>query len=109
MRMSRALIAAGMTGLMLAASVSGAEARWFHRGGFHRGPGLVGGIVVGAATLATLPFAVVGAAINPGPAYGPPPGYGYGPPQGYGPAYGPPQSYGPPQGYGPPPGYYNGY
>ena len=60
--------------------MSGAEARWFRHGGghyyYHGGPGLVGGVIVGAATLATLPFAVLGAAVNPGPAYGPPPGYG---------------------------------
>jgi hypothetical protein len=79
--------------VLLTASISSADARWFgHRG---RGPGLgiLGGAIVGAATIATLPFALLAGAANAGPpsrgyydqrAYGPPPGggYGYGPPQG---------------------------
>jgi hypothetical protein len=95
----------GATALMLiAASISSADARW--RG--HRGPGpvagLIGGVVVGAATIATLPFALLGDAVRPlpppppayaGPGYGPDP-YGYAPPP-------PPRYY---RGYGPPPGYY---
>jgi hypothetical protein len=114
------VVLAGLTAAaLLAASVSSADARWFgHRG---RGPGLglLGGVVVGAATIATLPFALLAGAANSGPpsrggyydqgdnGYGPPQGgYGYGPPQGaygYG-AYPPPPRYARP--YGPPPGYY---
>ena len=119
MRGSKIIFATLMASALLAVSVSSADARWFgHRG---RGPGvgLLGGVIVGAATIATLPFAVLGAAANAGP---PSRGYydqgGYGPPQG-GAYYGPPQGaygYGPPpppryyRGYAPPPGYYgNGY
>jgi len=122
--MRKGLIAVGLSAAVLAATSSTASAGWGHHG-YHRGPGpvlgLVGGIIVGAATIATLPFAILGAAVRPAPPpppayYGPPPppqGY-YGPPQQqgyYGPpqqqAYGPPQQqgyYGPPQqqSYGPP-------
>jgi len=120
MRGGKIIFATLAASALLAASVSSADARWFgHRG---RGPGfgLLGGAIVGAATIATLPFALAGAAIA-----GPPPrGYydqgGYGPPQGGGYGYGPPPGtygYGPPppqppsyyRGYGPPPGYYGGY
>jgi hypothetical protein len=116
MRGSKIIFATLAASALLAASVSSADARWFgHRGG--RGPGLIGGIIVGAATIATLPFALLGAAVNPGPrgyydqsGYGPPPGsYSYGPPPGaygYGPPPPPPRYYG---NYGPPPGYYGGY
>jgi hypothetical protein len=99
---------------LLAASISSADARGFR----HRGPGpvlgLLGGVIVGAATIATLPFALLAEAANAGP---PPRGYyeqgAYGPPQGgYG--YGPPPS--PGYGYGyssapppPPPRYSRGY
>jgi hypothetical protein len=125
MRTSKVLIAAGLTGAMLAASVSTASARWYHYSYYHRGPGpvlgLVGGIVVGAATIATLPFALLAGAGrerppppdyygSPGPSYGPqsnaygPPGRGYGPPpEDYGPP--PPHYYGLRGYYGPPPGY----
>lgn len=103
----KTLIVFGMAAAVLAASASSADARWYHR---HYGPGpvvgLVGGAVIGAATIATLPFAILGAATRPAPP--PPPAY-------YGPGYGPsPYGYGPPpppayyRGYGPPPGY-NGY
>ena len=109
--MRKSLIAVGMAGLVLAATSSTASAEWGHRHYYyHRGPGpvlgLVGGLVVGAATVATLPFAILGAATRP--AEPPPPPAYYGPPPP--PAYAPP----PPRGYpgyyyGPPPGYYSGY
>jgi hypothetical protein len=105
--------------VVLAASASSAEARWYR----HRGPGpvlgLVGGVIVGAATIATLPFRIVGDAFagpgyyGPGPySYGPPEpvsGYGYNPGDGgnYGPPPPPPSRYY--RNYGPPPGYYGGY
>lgn len=108
------VVLAGLTAAaLLAASASSAEARWWHRG---PGPvaGLLGGIVVGAATIATLPFAVLADAARPGPpprSYYGPDDYGYGPPPGYrGRDYGygayppPPRYYARP--YGPPPGYY---
>ena len=120
----RTFIAVGLSAALLAASASSADARWGHGGffgrgghsGFHGrggyygragyyggGPGFVGGVVVGALALATLPFALAGAAAGPPP---PPPGYlghGYGSePYGYGPPAGPaPQGYD--QQYGPPP------
>lgn len=145
MRHARTIIAAGLSAALLAVSASSADARWGHRGyyghggyygrsGYYgAGPGLVGGVVVGALTLATLPFALLGAATSPapppqpprlgyyGPGYGPAP-YGYGPPpppRGYDQQYGPPppqqgynQQFEPPPGYGrpygPPLGYYDG-
>lgn len=117
MQASKVLIAVGLTGAMLAASASSASARWYHRPySYHRGPGpvlgLVGGIVVGAATIATLPFAILGGAIRsasppPPDYYGPGPGYAP-PPEAYGPPPPPPRPYyyGPRRYYGPPPGYY---
>ncbi len=125
MRGNKILVATIAVSALLAASVSTADARWYH----HRGPGpvlgLLGGIIVGAATIATLPFAIIADAVDPGPRrgyseqaeYGPPQGaygdrYGYAPlpdAAGYGPGYGPPP---PPRyspAYGPPPGYYGGY
>jgi hypothetical protein len=88
------IIAAAVTTALMTASAGSAEARWYHR---HYGPGpvagLVGGVVVGAATIATLPFALLAGATRPAPPPPPPP------------YYGPP----PPYGYGPPPGYYRGY
>jgi hypothetical protein len=94
--------AAGLTAaLLLAGSVSSAQARWYG----HRGPGpvagLVGGVVVGAATIATLPFALLAGAARPAP---PPPAY-YGPPAYAYPPPPPPRYYR----YGPPPGYYGYY
>ena len=118
MRTGRILIAVGLTGAMLAVSVSSASARWYHRPYYHRGPGpvlgLVGGIVVGAATIATLPFAILGSAArsgSPPPDYYGPPGPGYGPPpEAYGPPPPPPRYYYGPRGYyGPPPPRYYGY
>jgi hypothetical protein len=116
MRKLKTVIALGLSAALLAASASAADADWHHRGYYghgryygHGGPGLVGGVVVGALTLATLPFAILGAATSPSPPPPPPPPAYYGPrPYGYGPpAYGPPP---PPPGYyrnyGPPPGYY---
>ena len=127
MRRSKIIFATLTATTLLASSVSSADARWFG----HRGPGpvagLLGGVVVGAATIATLPFVLLADAARGGPprrsnygpddyGYGPPPGYngrerdgygyGYGPPReeyGYGPPPPPPRTYRP---YGPPPGYY---
>jgi hypothetical protein len=121
MQKRKALVAAALASVFLAGTVTTASAaRWHtrdYRGGgyYHRGPGpvlgLLGAVVVGAATIATAPIAILaGAGRSPPPP--PPPGY-YGPPQGYGPAYDappppPPQAYYG-RGYGPPPGYYGGY
>jgi hypothetical protein len=120
MRNLKGVVILGLSAALLAASASSADARWSHRGYYGRGgyyghgPGLVGVVVVGALTLATLPFAILGAATSPAPPPPPPPppayyGRGYGPsPYGYGPS---PYGYGPPpppayyRGYGPPPGY----
>lgn len=130
----RAIIAAAIAAVFVAGSVSNASARWFHHRGRGAGPGVIGGLIVGAATIATLPLALLAGAASSGPrryedqgdAYGPPPAppprpyrYGYG--SNYGPApaydyrspqgggYGPQQGYeyGPPQAYGPPAGYGN--
>ena len=102
--MRKGVIAAGLTALVLAATSSAASADWYrHRGYYHRGPGpvlgLVGGVIVGAATIATLPFAILGAAVSPAPPPPPPPPAYYGPPPPR-PYYAPPPGY-----YGPPPGY----
>jgi hypothetical protein len=130
--MRKGLIAVGLSAAVLAATSSAASAGWHHGSYYHRGPGpvlgLVGGVIVGVATIATLPFAILGAAVSPSPPppppayYGPPQQQGYyspPPQQGY---YGPPPQqgyYGPPQGYnapppqqgyyGPPPAPYSGY
>jgi len=106
------IIAPILTAALLAGSTGAAEARWYHR---HYGPGpvagLVGGVIVGAATIATLPFALLAGATNPAPPPPPPPYYGPRPYYGYG-AYGPPPGYyrdyyrPPPGYYRPPPGYY---
>ena len=108
---SKVILATLSASMLLAASVSVADARGFH----HRGPGVVlgllGGVIVGAATIATLPFAILADAARPAP---PPRDYygqdarRYGPPQdpyGNAPSAPPP----PPRyyrNYGPPPGYY---
>jgi hypothetical protein len=120
MQKRNAVIAAALAATFLATTVSSAEARWFHRGhGYYRGGpgpvlGLAGAIVVGAATIATAPFAILAGAARSAPPpppdyYGPPPNY-YGPPPGAYSAPPPPSYYyGRGQGYyGPPPGY-NGY
>jgi hypothetical protein len=65
---TKAVIAIVLCGAFVALSASDASARGWYR---HRGPGpvlgLIGGVLVGAATIATLPFAVVGAVVDPGP------------------------------------------
>lgn len=107
MRLGRALLGGAVIAALAIAPLSSASAGWrHHRGGHWGGPlGFVGGVIVGAATIATLPLALAADAANPPPPryYGPPPAYG--PPPGY---YGPPAAgyYGPPRGYyGPQPGY----
>ncbi len=116
MHMNKALVAAAMAAVLVAASASSADAYWRgYRHGpygyYHGGPGpvlgLVGGVLVGAATIATAPFAILGAALGDRPPgyYGPPPGY-------YPPPPPPPDYYGYRQryyGYRQPPGYYGGY
>ena len=113
MRNLKTVVALTLSAALLAVSASSADARWYghgyyggHYGGHyygHGGPGLVGGVVVGALTLATLPFAILGAATSPAPPPPPPPAY-YGPgPYAYGPPPPPPGYY---RNYGPPPGYY---
>lgn len=85
MRRYKTLFVGNAALMLFAASASSADARWFD----HRGPGpvagLIGGVIVGAATIATLPFALLADAARPLPpppryyrGYGPPPGYGYG-------------------------------
>jgi hypothetical protein len=129
MRGSKIIFATLMAFALLAASMSAADARGFRHGGPGPVLGLLGGVIVGAATIATLPFVILADAARPGPAppdyygqddrgYGPPPNY-YGGQPAYGPGYGPPpppppsyyqrdpRYYGPPPDYyGPPPGYY---
>ena len=112
MRASRAVFSAVLATAFMGASVSEASARWDHYRG-HGGPGLIGGLIVGAATIATLPLAIIAGAVNPEPRgyYGPPEGAPPPPrPYGYGPGYyaAPPGYYGrtPRRPYGPPPGYY---
>lgn len=105
MRHLKTFIVLGMAAAVLAASASSADARWYRRH-YGSGPvfGLVGGAVIGAATIAALPFAILGAATRPAPPLSPAYyGSGYGPgPYGYGPP--PPPAYN--RGYGPPRGYY---
>ena len=108
---SRLLVVGGLVAALAVAPVSSAYA-WRDRDHhWHGGPfwwpfAVAGAIVVGAATIATLPFRAVAAATSPGPYYyAPPPAPAYyAPPQGY---YPPPASYPPQQGYYPPQqGYY---
>ena len=118
MRASKMIFVMAGASALLAASISSADARGYYR----RGPGpvlgLVGGVIVGAATIATLPLRIVGDVLLPGsyPSDYYSGGYGYyGPPQppygdGYGYNYGDGGNYGPPpprySNYAPPPGYY---
>jgi len=111
MRYGKALFGAAVVAAMVAAPLSSASAHWRHGGPVRGLFGAVGAVVVGAATIATAPLAIIAGAGpreygGPGAYYG---GPGYGAPA-YGPAYGP---YGPPRRfyrrhryyYGPPPGY----
>lgn len=118
------LVVGGLAAALAVAPVSSAYA-WRDHGRWHGGPlfwpfAAAAAIVVGAATIATLPFRAVAAATYPGPyyyapppapAYYQPPGY-YQPPPGYYPQqqgyYSPQQGYYPPQQgyYAPPPTYY---
>jgi hypothetical protein len=65
---TKAMIAIVLTGAFVALGASDASA---HGWGRHYGPGpvlgLVGGVLAGAVAIATLPFVVVGAVIDPGP------------------------------------------
>jgi hypothetical protein len=107
----RMLVVGGLVAALAVAPVSSAYA-WRDHDHWHGGPlwwpfAVAGAVVVGAATIATLPFRAVAAATAPGPYYyAPPPAPAYyAPPQGY---YPPSQGYYPPQqGYYPPQqGYY---
>jgi hypothetical protein len=101
MQKQKAIVAGALATLILAITMTPASAQGYH----YRGPGpvlgLLGAAVVGAATVATLPFAILagaGEGLQPGGYYGPP-------------AYGPPPSpsyYAPPLRYyaPPPPRYY---
>src|SRR5690348_2318499 len=128
----RLIVVGALVAALAATPVSSAYA-WRDHDHWHGGPlfwpfAAAAAIVVGAATIATLPFRAVAAATYPGPYYYPPPppapayyappqqGYyppqqGYYPPQqGYYPpqqGYYPPQQgyYAAPQAYYPPPGY----
>ena len=90
--------------------MSGASAERWHRGGYyHRGPGpvlgLLGAVVVGAATIATAPIAILANA-GRSPEYNGPQQRGYyGPPPGAYDDAPPPRDYYR-HNYGPPPGYY---
>ena len=108
---SRMLIAGSLVAALAVAPVSSAWA-WRDHDRWHGGPlfwpfAAAAAIVVGAATIATLPFrAIAGTAYYPGPAYyAPPPAPAYYAPP---PAYYPPQQgyYPPQQGYYAPPAYY---
>jgi hypothetical protein len=127
------LVVGGLAAALAVTPVSSAWA-WRDHGHFHGGPlfwpfAAAAAVVVGAATIATLPFRAVADAAYPGPYYAPqpapayyapppppayyPPQQGYYPPQqGYYPqqqGYYPPQQgyYPPQQGYYPPQqGYY---
>src|SRR5580700_3654474 len=118
MHPSKALLSGLVVAALVAAPLSSASAGWHNRGLV---PGLFGAaaaIVVGAATIATAPLAIL-AGDGPRAYYDGPRGYAYyGPPRGYYPPpraryYAPPRYYGPPpryypqrpQYYGPPPGY----
>jgi hypothetical protein len=65
---TKAIIAIVLTGAFVTLGASDASA---HGWGRHYGPGpvlgLVGGVLAGAVAIATLPFVVVGAVIDPGP------------------------------------------
>ena len=111
MRFSKALLVGIVATGMVAYPLSSASAGWRHHG--HVGLigglfGFAGGVVVGAATIATAPIAIIAGAGQGGyegpPAYAPQQAYAPPPP-----AYAPPQqAYAPPPGsyYGPPRGYY---
>lgn len=106
---SRLLVVGGLVAALAVAPVSSAWA-WRDHDRWHGGPlfwpfAAAAAVVVGAATIATLPFrAVAGAAYYPGPAYYAPPAAYYPPPGYYPPA---PGYYPPPPGYyAPPPAYY---
>lgn len=84
--MNKAIIGSVVAASLLAVSVTSASAdRWhgrgyYHGGGYYRGGpgpvlGLLGAVVVGAATIATLPLRIVGDAVAPPPPryYAPPP------------------------------------
>ncbi len=90
------LVVGGLVAALAVAPVSSAYA-WRDHDHWHGGPifwpfAAAAAVVVGAATIATLPFRAVAAATYPGPYYAPQPAPAY---------YAPPQAY-----YPPPPGYY---
>ena len=101
MRILNIVATSTLAGLLLATTVSTADAaRWERRGPPIRGIfGAVGALVVGAATIATLPFAIAAGAARaatPAPAYYPNTRFGYYPPP-------PPAYVSPPAYYAPPP------
>jgi histone acetyltransferase (RNA polymerase elongator complex component) len=104
MHATKALLSSLFVVALVAAPLSSASAAWRHRGLV---PGLFGAaeaVVVGAATIATAPLAIL-AGVGPRGYYRGPRGYAYyGPPRGY---YAPPpvRHYAPRRYYGPPPGY----
>ncbi len=110
------LVVGGLVAALAVAPVSSAYA-WRDHDHWHGGPlwwpfAVAGAVVVGAATIATLPFRAVAAATSPGPYYyAPPPAPAYYAPPAYyqaPPGYYPPQQgyyAAPPAYYPPPPGY----
>ena len=114
-------VVGGLVAALAAAPVSSAYA-WRDHDHWHGGPifwpfAAAAAVVVGVATIATLPFRAVAAATAPGPYYyAPPPAPAYYAPPGYyqpPPAYYPPQPqqgyYAPPRAYYPPPPGYAPY
>ena len=90
MHPAKALLSGLVVAALVAAPLSSASAAWRHRGLVPDLFGAAAAVVVGAATIATAPLAIIAGA-GPRGYYGGPPGYAYdGPPRGY---------------YGGPPGY----
>jgi hypothetical protein len=109
MRPTKALLGGLVATALVAAPISSASAHWRHRGVVPDLFGAAAAVVVGAATIATAPIAILAEAGSRG-GYGGRSGYDYyGSERGY---YGPQQAgyYAPPRrysyNYGPPPGYY---
>jgi len=108
MRLKQIVVAGLFAGLALSMPIASASAAWHQRGLAPSLGNALGAVFVGAATIATAPFAIVAGVTGAPYRYGQP--RGYGPPRTY---HRPPQHpyYGPPpRAYGyapvPPPNYY---
>ena len=83
MRSTKALVSSLVVVAFVAVPLSSASAAWRHRGIIPDVFGAAAAIVVGAATIATAPLAIIAGA-GPRGYYGGPPGYANdGPPRGY--------------------------